>query len=178
MVILAGRYLLGGESETGNLLPVSITFLFLILNTLFGVTTALVYQSHALLVFSFVFAYINPLLLGTSSQEPYTLLGYTMIVTLGAMFMSYTRKDIILFVLAFVASAFLFLGAPSGDSTGWITKLLCINSLGALSLYVSTIFQKRYQYINELLIGGTFFLIGFLGIVHIMSISSIELAIL
>lgn len=178
MVILAGRYLLDWETETWNLLPIGITFLFLILNTLFAVTTALVYQSHALLIFSFVFAYINPLLLGTSSQEPYTLLGYTMIVTLGAMFMSYTRKDILLFVLAFVFSAFLFLGAPSQDSSGWITKLLCINTLWALSLYVSTVFQKKYQYINELLIGGTFFLIGILGILGIMDLSAIELGIL
>jgi uncharacterized membrane protein len=91
--------------------------------------TSLVYKSQTLLIFSFVFAYINPLLLGTSSDEPYTLLGYTMIVTLGALSMSYTRKDIILFVLAFVFSAILFLIAPYQDANGWIAKLLCINTL-------------------------------------------------
>jgi len=125
--------------------------------------TSLVYKSHTLLIFSFIFAYINPFLTGGSSTEPYTLLGYTMIVTFGALFMSYTRKDIILFILSFLFAAFLILVAPySSSGYGWIAKLLCMDILGILALYVSTIFSKQYTYISEYLIGGSFFLIGIL----------------
>lgn len=178
LVILGGRYLLWGESETGNLLPVSITFLFLILNTIFAVSASLVYKSHTLLIFSFIFAYINPLLLGTHSDDPYTLLGYTMIVTLWAMYMSHTRKDIILFTLSFILWAFLLLIAPSQDTDGWIVKLLCVNILWVLSLVVSTVFEKRYQYFVEFLIAGIFFLIGFFWFFGFMQLSTIQLTIL
>lgn len=106
LVILGGRYLLEGGD---GYLAVGTTFVFLILNTLFAVMTSLVYNSRTLLVFAFAFAYLNPLLLGESSTEPYTLLGYTMIVTLGALFLSYKKKDEILFPLAFICASVLLL---------------------------------------------------------------------
>ncbi len=130
-----------------SVLTVGMTFFFLVLNTVFAIVTALLYKSRPLLIFAFVFAYLNPLLLGESSTEPYTLLGYTMIVTLGALYISYTQKDQILFFLSFVLASTMFLIAPWSDGAGWIAKLLCINTLGALSLYCCTAFKKSYQHI-------------------------------
>ncbi|MDA9129017.1 DUF2339 domain-containing protein [Candidatus Gracilibacteria bacterium] len=179
LVILSGRYLLGDDaSSSGTLLTVSTTFIFLILNTIFAVVTALVYNSRPLLIFAFLFAYANPFLLGTSSSEPYTLLGYTLIITLGAMFMAYKRKDEILFPLSFVIAAVMFLIAPWSDANGWVAKLLCINLLGTVALYVSSEFEKRFQNLSEILIGGTFFLIGVMGLLGIMNLSQVQLMIL
>jgi len=61
--------------------------LFLVMNTVFAIVTSLVYKSQALLIFSFIFAYLNPLLIGGSSDNPYTLVSYSMIVSLGALFL-------------------------------------------------------------------------------------------
>ncbi len=179
LVILSGRYILWDDSSSnGTLLSVTMTFWFLILNTLFAIMTALLYNSRPLLIFAFAFAYVNPLLLGESSSEPYTLLGYTMIVTLWAMYMSYTRKDSILFPFTFILASIMFLIAPWNDGNGWIVKLLCINTLGTMSLYISNIFKKSFQYISEFLIGGIFFLIGFMWLLGIQELSSTQMIIL
>ena len=170
LVILGWRYLLDGNAWADDLLSVWLTFMFLILNTLFAIATSLVYKSHTLLIFSFIFAYINPLIIGAPNPtEPYTLLGYTMIVSLGALFMSYSRKDILLFVLSFILWSILILIASPHMESGnwWIAKLLCVNTLGVISLYVSTIFRKNYKLISEYLIGWSFFLIGLLWLLWI-----------
>ena len=179
LVILWARYLLGDDTSTGaSFFSVAATFIFLIMNTIFAVAVSLFYQSRPLLIFAFVFAYLNPFLLWSSSSEPYTLLGYTMIVTLWAMYVSYREKDEILFPLAFIFPAFIFLVAPWSDWTGWITKLLCINILWAISLYVSTYFKKSYSFIFEILIAGTFFLLGFMWILWIENLSALQLGIM
>lgn len=179
LVILGWRHLLGDDSSLDtSLLSVGITFGLLILNTIFAVVTSLLYNSRSLLIFWFAFAYLNPLLLGESSSEPYTLLGYTMIVTLGAMYMAYTKKDEVLFPLAFVLASIMFLIAPWSDGTGWVTKLLCINTLGAIALYSSTAFTKSYKYLYEILIAGTFFLIGIMGLLSVESLSQIQFIIM
>jgi len=175
LVILSWRYLLWWSDW---LLTWGITFLFLILNTVFGVVTSLVYQSRILLIFAFVFAYLNPLLLWESSSDPYNLVWYTMIVTLGAMYMAYTRKDEILFPLSFILASCMFLIAPWSDGNGWITKLLCINTLWAIGLYVSTVFKKQYQNIFEILIAGVFFMIGIMGILWISYLTSLQLGLI
>jgi len=65
LVILSGRYLLGNDvSSDATLLSVTTTFIFLIFNTVFAVATSLVYNSRTLLIFSFIFAYLNPLIVG------------------------------------------------------------------------------------------------------------------
>ena len=108
LVILWWRYLLGDDSSSGaTFFSVAATFIFLIINTVFAVAVSLFYNSRPLLIFAFVFAYLNPFLLWSSSSEPYTLLGYTMIVTLWAMYVSYREKDEILFPLAFILPAWL-----------------------------------------------------------------------
>jgi len=175
LVILAGRYILWSED---SVLSVSLTMLLLVANTVFAIYTSISHESRALLIFAFVIAYINPFLVWDSSWEPYTLLWYTMIVTLWAMYMSHQRKDEILFPLSFVFAAILIIITPWNDGIWWITKLLCINTLWALWLYVSTVFQKTYKYIFEFLIAWVFFLIWIMGFIGLQSISPIELLIM
>lgn len=179
LVILWGRHFLGDDSSSdGTLLSSGITFIFLILNTLFAVVVSLVYSSRNLLIFAFAAAYINPLLIGSVSSDPYNLLSYTMIVTFGAMYMSFIRKEEVLFPVSFVLASIMILIAPWSDPVGWVTKLLCINLLGAIALYVSTVFQKTYKLIYELLIGATFFLIGIMGFLSFESLSQLQLIIM
>jgi len=45
------------------------------------------------------------------------------------MFISYRKKDEVLFPLSFIFAAILIIIAPWSDGAGWIGKLLCINSL-------------------------------------------------
>lgn len=180
LVILSGRHLLGDDTTSNStLLSVSVTLMFLILNTLFAVVTSLVYNSRPLLIFAFIFAYINPFLIwNISSTEPYTLLGYTMIVTVWAMYMSYAKKDEILFPLSFLLAAIMFVLAPWDDGTWWIVKLLSINILGVISLYVSTAFEKKYQNLWEVLIAGTFFLIWIMGFLWIAKLWALQLGVM
>lgn len=101
-----------------------------------------------------------------------------MIVTFGAMYMSFIRKEEVLFPVSFVLASIMILIAPWSDPVGWVTKLLCINLLGAIALYVSTVFQKTYKLIYELLIGATFFLIGIMGFLSFESLSQLQLIIM
>ncbi|MDP2396307.1 MAG: hypothetical protein Q8S84_02260 [bacterium] len=50
-------------TDDTNILSIGITFVFLIFNTVFAVLTSLIYKSRTLLLFSFIFAFINPLLI-------------------------------------------------------------------------------------------------------------------
>jgi uncharacterized membrane protein len=62
----------------------------------------MVYKSRTILLFSFIFAYINPFLTGGDSVNPYTLVGYSMIVSLGALFIGTKQDDHILKYSAFI----------------------------------------------------------------------------
>lgn len=66
-----------------------MTLVFLILNTLFAVVTALVYISRVFLIFSFIFAYLIPFLIGAKSDGVILLLLYTFVVSLGGYGLSY-----------------------------------------------------------------------------------------
>lgn len=78
------------DSNIDHILTEGITFFFLILNTIFAVVVSLVYKSKTLLMFSFVFAYINPFIIGAKSDgTPYTMVGYSAIVSIGAYILSY-----------------------------------------------------------------------------------------
>lgn len=88
LVILSGRYLIGDNYLDANtmvspILQEGLTFFLLIMNTGLAIATSLVYKSRLFLLFSFVFAYLNPLLVGGSADQPYTLVGYALIVSLG-----------------------------------------------------------------------------------------------
>ena len=101
LVILSGRYLIGEgnpivAADTAIMLQNSTayltegtTFLFLILNTIFAIVASLLYKTKTLLLFSFVFAYLNPFLIGAAGDgTPFTLVGYAAIISVGALILS------------------------------------------------------------------------------------------
>lgn len=164
LVILAWKHILWDNYSES--IVVLVTFLFLILNTVFWVVTSLVYKSRTILLFSFIFAYINPFLTGGSSDNPYTLVGYSMIVSLGALFIGAKQNDNILKYSAFILGNILFLAAPFSISTEiwWITKLVASAILGFLTILnfskkgvsnIPSVFIINYVFIILLLISGS-----------------------
>jgi hypothetical protein len=131
LVILSGRYLITENMLADEtILSEGITFLLLILNTIFAVVVSLVYNSSAILFFSFVIAYLNPFLIGAKASEtPYTLVGYSLIVSLGAILLSNLFKEklkkhsVDLLSTAFVGGNILFLIAPFSTTSHWLLKL-------------------------------------------------------
>lgn len=159
LVILSWRYLIWDNIDN-NILSVWTTFLFLILNTVFAVTTSLVYKSRTLLLFSFIFAFINPLLVWWSSDNPYTLVWYSLIVALGWLFLSLKQKDILLAIWVFILANILFLIAPFSSDIHWITKLVWSAIISISSIFIvykidskklSTLFIWSYIFLMLLL---------------------------
>ncbi len=130
LVILSGRYLVGGNW----ILTEGITFTFLILNTIFAITTSLVYKSKTLLLFSFVFAFLNPFLIGSKwDGTPYTLVWYSTIISIWAIILSHLyykdkENDFTQYLsyVGFIGWNILFLLAPFSTPTHWLIKLICI----------------------------------------------------
>jgi len=156
LVILAGRYFLGG---TDVFLNEWLTLVFLIMNTVLGIITSLIYHSKTLLVFSFIVAYLNPFLIGAKAGDtPYTLVWYSIILTFGAFILSYLNqeKDVtisrFLLIAGFIGGNLLCLLAPFNDSIGWIIKLIGF----ALISLSTVILAYRQKYIDSL----PFFLIA------------------
>ncbi len=147
LVILSWRYLIW-DSIDNNILTVWTTFLLLIMNTSFAVVTSLVYKSRTLLLFSFLFAFINPLLVWWSSDNPYTLVWYSLIVAFGWLFLANRDKDILLAIWIFILSNILFLIAPMSSDIHWIVKLIwsAIISISTI-LVVYKIDSNKLSYI-------------------------------
>ncbi|MFK7779655.1 MAG: DUF2339 domain-containing protein [Candidatus Gracilibacteria bacterium] len=160
LVILSGRHLIGGNVDN-NILTTGTTFLFLIFNTVFAVVTALVYKSRTLLLFSFIFAFINPLLVGGSSDNPYTLVGYSLIVAFGGLFISLNKKDLSLAIWVFVLSNILFLIAPTNLDIHWITKLVSSAIISISSILI--IYKLNIKTLPYIFVGSYIFLILLLG---------------
>lgn len=123
LVILAWRYLFSYWFTDNESLSIILTFSGLILNTIFWIFTSLKYKNKNLLIFSFIFAYLNPLLLGTSSGKPYTLLGYTLFVTLSAIFIWEKVESKSLMLLSFIVWNLFFLIAPTSDEFWFLAKI-------------------------------------------------------
>lgn len=143
LVILAWRYLLWNE----GILDESISLIFLILNTVFAISVSMVYKSNTLLFFSFIFAYLNPLLVGWHSNEPYTLCLYSWIVSFWALIIAkYYKLDNSsrnLIYLAYFLWSLLFLIAPFHTNIWWIVKLI---SMAFLSWIVIFLFVKNKSF--------------------------------
>ncbi len=157
LVILSWRYLIwnwnpitGADSaiynwNTSNILTEWMTFFFLILNTIFAITTSLVYKSKTLLLFSFVFAFLNPFLIWAKSDgTPYTLVWYSAIISLGALFLSRafygkweTNFAKYLSMAWFVWWNILFVLAPITTSFHWSFKLLFIGLISIAAIYLA-----------------------------------------
>ncbi|NVP17280.1 DUF2339 domain-containing protein [Candidatus Gracilibacteria bacterium] len=146
LVILAGKYILDGNINSTNYFSTGVTFLFLILNTIFGVVTSLVYQSKTMLLFSFIFAYINPFLIGGNSSTPYTLVGYSAIVSAGALIIGNKENSNTLKLSAFFLGNLLFLVAPFETEIGWITKFVATSLLSLIILI--DLFKNNYKKLN------------------------------
>lgn len=156
LVILSWRYLLWNDWYLSEW----VTFLFLILNTIFAVLASLIYRSQVLLIFSFVFAYLNPLLIWWSYENPYTLLWYTIIVSFWAFFLSYKQKSLTLLILSFLFWNLLIFIAPISDYTGYLTSIIALNIFNLMAVWSSISFKEKYKHILEWIFWGIFFLIA------------------
>ncbi|MCP4523695.1 MAG: DUF2339 domain-containing protein, partial [Candidatus Gracilibacteria bacterium] len=157
LVILAGKYIIGDDFTNVTVLTTGVTFFFLILNTIFGVVTSLVYKSRTLLLFSFIFAYINPFLTGGNADNPYTLIGYGLIISLGALFIGKKLDDDVLQYSAFIGGNLLFLFAPFQTEIGWIAKMVASGLLGVITIL--NLSQNKSVNLSPLFIGNYIFII-------------------
>ena len=80
LTILSGRHIIPAELDH-VLLSESITTVALLLNTGLAIAISLVYRSQVLLGFAFIFAYLTPFLVGSTSSNIYLLVIYTTILT-------------------------------------------------------------------------------------------------
>jgi len=164
LVILSGRYLIGEEMVTGTILGETITFALLVANTIFAVTVSMANKSYVLLFFSFVVAYLNPFLIGAKdTTTPYTLLAYSIAVSLGAIFLSYFYRQRAstyssnLLNTAFLGGNILILLAPFETNVAWLLKLITFILLSLL-LIVMAYKNKQVRSIGSYFIGIYIFL--------------------
>lgn len=159
LVILSWRYLLGDSSWTSPYLSFWITFFFLILNTIFAVVTSFVYNSRSLLVFGFLCAFINPLFF-LDNLSTFIVVWYSLIISLGWLYLWYTKKDVVLSIWVFVLWNLLFLVSPFTTELWWVSMLVWSAIVGVTTLYViykikkgllSTVFWLNYLFIILLL---------------------------
>ncbi len=156
LVILSGRYMIGDD----GFLSQTTTFILLILNTVFAILTSISYKSQTLLIFGFIVAYLNPLLIGQNFIDPYMLVGYTLIVSYGALYLSAQHRSIILLVLSIILGNLFIFAAPDFNTTHGLVKLIWFNALNVVWIWVSTKFSKNYKVIFEILFAGLFFMLG------------------
>ena len=130
-VILSWRYLVWDNWYLAEW----TTFIFLILNTVFAVLTSLIYKSKTLLIFSFIFAYLNPFIIWAESNgQPYTLIWYSLIVSLWALYLSIREASLTLLIISFIAWNLLFFMAPFSDSIWWSAKIILTSILSIISI--------------------------------------------
>lgn len=143
LVILAWRYILFKWADEN--ISIILTFLWLILNSVIWILTAIKYENKTLLYFSFGFAYINPLILWASSSEPYTLLIYSLILTISAIFVWEKIESRWIILLSFIFWNLLFLVATNSDEMWFLTKITftIITSFIFLNVKTSKIFSLR-----------------------------------
>ena len=140
-VILSWRYLIWDNWMSWFIAP-WITFILLILNTVFWVLTSMIYNSKTLLIFSFIFAYLNPFIIWADSNwEPYTLIWYSFIVSLGALFIAQRETNLTLIILSFIFWNLLFLVAPFSDSIWWSAKIILTSVFSILTIVLASKFN-------------------------------------
>lgn len=144
LVILSGRYLIWDNISGDNFLSDTTTFLFLIFNTVFAVVTSLVYKSRTLLLFSFIFAFLNPFLIWGNIDSPYLIIWYSLIVSAGWLFLWLKQKDEVLTYGVFILSNLLFLSAPFHTDLHWIIKLFSSTLMTLLSVIVMYRLNKNH----------------------------------
>lgn len=162
LVILWWRHILESNVNSSEFLSAWVTLVFLVLNTIFAVFTSLVYKSKTLLFFSFILAYINPLLLWEPSKNPYNLISYSLIVSLWAIYIWIKQKLYSLVITSFVLWNILFLIAPFSNEIWWVSKLVFSSILWIITLV--SLHLKSYKNLSILFILNYVFLILLLNI--------------
>lgn len=165
LVILSGRYLIEESMLAGrNILSEGITFFLLILNTIFAVLLSMVYVSHALLFLSFVIAYLNPFLIGMKpGNSPYTLMMYSIVVSMGAVIISYFYRNKFqnlsswLLNVAFIGGNILILVAPFHATDQWVAKLI-VTAVFSLACVVGAYRMGHKDSIYQIFAGAYLFL--------------------
>lgn len=135
LVILSGKHILTIDGSNAELLTTGATFILLILNSALGVVTSFVYKSRQLLIFSFLFAYLNPFFVGWSSTTPYILLWYSLILSISALFIGMKKQDILMIWSAFVLGNVLTIIAPFSSEIWWATKIITSAVLSWATIY-------------------------------------------
>ncbi|MDD4530492.1 MAG: DUF2339 domain-containing protein [Candidatus Gracilibacteria bacterium] len=170
LVILSGRYILGDETNSGNTLTSEgTTFIFLILNTIFSVVISLSYKSKNLLLFSFVFAYLNPLLIGAKPDStPFTLVGYSFIISIGALALAanYFKNQeesfgTYLAYTALIGGNILFLLAPFTTEIHWLIKLVFMGILSFKAILLNYKFNKKTDI-------GSFYMLSYIAFIALL----------
>lgn len=167
LVILAGRYLIGeGMLVEQTLLNEGVTFFLLILNTIFAISVAMAHYSGSLLLFAFVVAYLNPFLIGeTTTETPYTLLVYALVVSAGAVVLSrfYRNRSSFysynLLHAAFLGGNILALLAPSATVWQWSLKLSLLGLVSLVCLFQAYA-KKDHKLVTVYFVGMYLFFIA------------------
>lgn len=133
LVILSWRYLLWDINSP--YLSSWVTFFFLILNTVFAVLTSFIYSSRTLLIFWFLCSFINPLFF-LEDISTYSIVWYSLIVSLWWLFLGFKKSDLILSVWVFILWNLLFLVAPFTSDIEWITKLVASAIIWVWTIFV------------------------------------------
>lgn len=164
-VILSWKYLIWETSiDTTPIFSTGISFFFLIANTLFAIATALYYKSDILLIFAFLFAYINPLLIGYTDTTPYLNVWYAMIISIGALFLAQKKSDLLLLLWAFFLWNIFILQAPvtaAWNIEAWyMTKYIASVALSLLSIFSAIKMSYDKKNIVEIVLWWSFFFIA------------------
>lgn len=143
IVILAGRFVIWEDTW---ILSSSITFLFLIFNTIFVVLNSYLYNSKNLLLFWIFFAYLIPFLTW-SKWNDYSfliLVFYSVILTIGNIFISrkkFILDDIliskILLYFSIILWNLLILASPIKDNVSFFIQILWFNIITFLSIFLA-----------------------------------------
>jgi len=171
VVILSGRYLIGLDTiDKSPIFTAWISFIFLILNTFFAVSTALIYKSSVFLVFSLFFAYLCPFLVWGNSATPYILVGYSLIVSTGTLFLAKKDSNIFLLLIAFFLWNFLIFIAPNFINSEtfemwYMTKYLSLIWLSLVSLLSAIKMNIKERGLIEILFSATFFAVWLFGLI-------------
>ncbi len=151
LVILSGRYLLQDVFTNSSLLSDGVAMIFLILNTVFAIGTALYYRSNWLLYFAFTVAFINPFLIDTDSvKTPYLFVAYAGIVAIGSMLLAYINRENneknsgILLTITIIGANNLFFIAPFQGQAEWIFKLI-ISTIFSISIISLAYYIKEFS---------------------------------
>lgn len=126
-----------------------ITFLLLILNSLFSVVTAFIYKSKNLLLFSIIFAYVIPFLTWWNYKS-YVLVGYSLILSLWWFAIwnyFYKNDDTIsskqIIFISLIWWNILLLLASLYDTSDFVIKMIGYNILNFLSIYV--LYKNKFE---------------------------------